>query len=538
MHSQFSFWLYPLLLFSLLAIVMRARLGIAWAWGFIIQVTLIGASAILGLAVGPDWLYAPLGLFLFVLFAVIPRVLLSRLDTAVSLLRAQQAIDYAHKLKFFYWGQSGQFWIDMTRANALFLERRVDEALAILAVWDKKKLPKAVTDVIHTYRLSGRAVLGQWQEIVDEYEKAAAAHASVSHRLTLAASRAYLEVGNADQAAYTLEKSQLTESRAGTKSVALTMLPYFALLGAISDTEKMFAIGDTGKQSLPDYVKVYWLARCQVAADRLGEAKVQFLKCFQLVEEQKGPANWQARIQNQLERLSSGEIVHLTGNVQEAIKKGRHIFEQCAFVEEIIFPHKNAFVVTFLITLILSVEVLILLPNNMSYHRLIIDNGILVSKEVLHGQWWRLITYMFLHAHISHALLNVIGLYWFGRMAVNIYGPGLFLFIYFATGMLSGMSHVLIAPAMDAVGASGAILGIFGAVAAGILRLKDKLPRGVRQQELSWMLGLALSQVVLDQIIPHVAWMAHLGGLVFGFLIGILLQPKKATDLKVAIQEA
>ncbi|MBX9951964.1 MAG: rhomboid family intramembrane serine protease [Candidatus Obscuribacterales bacterium] len=536
MPSQFSLWLYPLLLFSLLAIALRARLGFAWAWGFIVQVLAIGLCAILGLTIGPDWLYAPLGWALFVIFAVIPRILLSRLDTCVSLLRAKQAIDCAHKLKFFYWGQPGQFWIDMTTANALFLERKVDEALEILTSWEKKKLPSAVSDVIYTYRLSGRAVLGQWREIVDEYETAAAGNAKVSNRLSLAASRAYLEIGDADQAAFTLEQSQLSESRANSKSVALTLLPYFALLGAIPETEKMFEVGDGGKMALPEYVKLYWLARCQVAAEKFGEAKIGFLQCLDLIAAQNGPPNWLARVQHQLERVNSGEIVPLTGNVQSAIARGWHVFEQCDFVEKIIFPNKNSFVVTALITLILFVELIRAFPNQLSSDALFFCHlfGRLQAHEVMHGQWWRLITYLFLHAHLSHAVLNVIGLFWFGRMAVNIYGPGRFLFIYLAAGMLSGMSHVLLAPAMPAVGASGAIMGIFGAVAAGIWRLKDALPRGVRRQELSWMLGLALSQVFLDQYMPHVASMAHLGGLVFGFLIGLLIQPKKRESLSVA----
>ena len=537
MPSQFSLWLYPLLLFSLLALVMRVRLGLAWAWGFILQVLAIGACAILGLSVGPDWFFAPLGWVLFVLFAVIPRILLSRLDTCVSLLRANQAIDYAHKLKFFYWGQPGQFWIDMTRANALFLERRVDEALEILSSWEKKDIPKAVRDVVHTYRLSGHAVLGQWQEIVDEYEAAAADSAKVSHRLSLAASRAYLEVGNADQAAHTLEKSELSESRASTKSVALTLLPYFALLGAIPETEKMFSVGDSGKMALPEYVKLYWLARCQVAAGKLSEAKVQFLKCFDLIKEQSGPANWQARVQNQLDRVSNEEIVPVSGNVPEAVKRGWHIFDQCEFVERVIFPRKTPFVVIALITLILLTEVAVNHTGHLTQSSFFLA-GHLQAERVMQGEWWRLISYLFLHAHISHALLNVIGLFWFGKMAVNIYGPGRFVFIYFATGILSGMSHVLLVPAMPAVGASGAMMGIFGAVAAGIWRLKDRLPRGVRQQELSWMFGLALAQVVLDHFLPHVASMAHLGGLVFGFLIGILLQPQRKTKLSVVVQEA
>jgi membrane associated rhomboid family serine protease len=537
MQTQFSFWLYPLILFSVLALIMRLQLGLAWAWGFVVQVSLIGACGILGLAVGPDWIFAPLGWILFVLFAVIPRILLSRLDTCVSLLRANQAIEYAHKLKYFYWGQPGQFWIDMTRANSLFLERKVDEALEILSSWEKQKLPKAVSDVIHTYRLSGRAMLGQWQYIVDEYEAAAARQKNVSHRLSLAASRAYLEVGNADQAANTLEKSQLNESRASTKSVALTLLPYFALLGSTSDTEKMFAVGDSGKMALPEYVKLYWLARCQVAAENIGEAKIDFLKCSQLIQEQSGPANWLARVQNQLDRINKSEIVHVSGNVQSALNRGRKVFEQCEFVEKVIFPTRTSIVVAIFVVLILALETIRPIPQSSIVINLCHLFGRLDAHFVMQGQWWRLITYLFLHAHISHALLNVIGLFWFGRMTVNIYGPGRFVFIYLASGILSGMSHVLLAPEMPAVGASGAVMGLFGAVAAGIWRLKDSLPKGVRRQELAWMLGLALSQIVLDGFLPHVASMAHLGGLVFGFLLGLLLQPKKRTDLKVAVNE-
>lgn len=540
MPSQFSFWLYPLLMFSVLALCLRARLGFAWAWGFILQVLAIGACAILGLAFGPDWLYAILGWALFVLFAIIPRVLLSRLDSCVSLLRAKQAIEYAQMLKFFYWGQPGKFWIDMTKANALFLERRVDEALAILRSWEERILPKAVSDVVYTYRLSGRAVLGQWQEVVDEYESASAESAKVSNRLSLAASRAYLEVGNADQAAFALEQSQLSESRASTKSVALTLLPYFALLGALSETEKMFETSDSGQMALPEYVRVYWFARCLVAAEKLEEAKVQFVNCSEMIASQSGPANWQARVQHQLDRINSGEIVKLRGNIKSAVTRGWHTFEQCAFVEQIIFPHKTSFVVVALITVILSVQCLWFIPGTFFYvcREFCKMYWILQKPEVMNGEWWRLLTYLFLHANISHALLNVIGLFWFGRMAVNIYGPGRFLFIYLAAGMLSGMSHVLLAPAMPAIGASGAIMGIFGAVAAGIWRLKDSLPRGVRRQELSWMLGLALSQVVLDHYMPHVASMAHLGGLVFGFLLGLLLQPRKQAKLNLATQEA
>lgn len=535
MSTQFSLWLYPLVMFAALAVVLRLRLGLNWAWGFVIQVLLIGACGVAGLTVGPDWFFAALGWFFFVLFSILPKILLSRLDTSVSLLRSNDAIRYAHRLKFFYWGQPGQFWLDMTRANALFLERRVDDAMVILDLWEKKKIPNAVREVVYTYKLSGHAVLAQWDEIVREYEEAAAQpNLKVSPRLSLAASRAYLEVGDADQAAFTLERSLLSESRSSSKSTALTLVPYFALLGALRETEFALQTGSSGKDKLPNYVSTYWLARCLARSGQIAEAKLKLLHCLE--EAKDAPQNWQVRIQGQLEKLNSGTSNELTGNVKDAVRRGSEIFRQCQFVEKILSSRQSSPVVTFLVVLIFAIYVI----TDMHY---LVDSsevrlvsnalkvyGVLIPSSVMNGEYWRLFTYLFLHAHISHAALNILGLYWFGRMTVNIYGPLKFLIIYVVAGILSGVAHVVLAPDQNAVGASGAIMGIFGAAGAGIWLLKDQLPKGVRKQEITWMLCLAVSQVILDQFVPHVAAMAHLGGLIAGFLLGLLLGVSKPPE--------
>ena len=116
-----------------------------------------------------------------------------------------------------------------------------------------------------------------------------------------------------------------------------------------------------------------------------------------------------------------------------------------------------------------------------------------------------------------------MGLWWFGHVAKNVYGTTRFLAIYFVSGALSGVTHALLQPLDPAVGASGAVMGVFGAVLAAVFRLKSDLPERIRNIELSWMAGLALAQVVLDQIIPQVAAFAHLGGLVSGFIIGLIV---------------
>jgi membrane associated rhomboid family serine protease len=70
-------------------------------------------------------------------------------------------------------------------------------------------------------------------------------------------------------------------------------------------------------------------------------------------------------------------------------------------------------------------------------------------------------------------------------------------------------------------------MGVFGAATAGIFRSKQILPESIRRTEVAWMLGLAAAQVALDQIVPHVAVFAHLGGLVAGMVLGLIIPLRK-----------
>ncbi len=89
------------------------------------------------------------------------------------------------------------------------------------------------------------------------------------------------------------------------------------------------------------------------------------------------------------------------------------------------------------------------------------------------------------------------------------------------------MSEVMWSQSLIAIGASGSVMGVFGATAGAVFRCKDFLPANLRKSELNWMVRLALLQIILDQVIPHVAVFAHLGGLVAGLMLGLLLPVRK-----------
>jgi membrane associated rhomboid family serine protease len=160
-------------------------------------------------------------------------------------------------------------------------------------------------------------------------------------------------------------------------------------------------------------------------------------------------------------------------------------------------------------------------------------DGALSMQALRQGQAWTLFTHMWLHAGITHLVFNMMALAQLGREIAPLFGARLrgslvFLGLFVVCGLAGGAAFVLINPTGVAVGASGAICGIWGAGArlSGQGTLKDALTgpaaRGfVMMNVILIVLGLVLSGLKSVGI----AWEAHLGGYLAGvFLIGPALR--------------
>ena len=95
------------------------------------------------------------------------------------------------------------------------------------------------------------------------------------------------------------------------------------------------------------------------------------------------------------------------------------------------------------------------------------------------GQWWRLLTAVFVHLYLLHLLLNMWALWNVGRLAERFYGSGAFVFLYLASGVLGNLASVAWDPSKISAGASGAIFGILGAYLAFLAHPDSRLPRQV-----------------------------------------------------------
>jgi rhomboid protease GluP len=141
----------------------------------------------------------------------------------------------------------------------------------------------------------------------------------------------------------------------------------------------------------------------------------------------------------------------------------------------------------------------------------------------LTGQWWRLLTYMFMHGGILHIAFNMWCLWDLGALSESLYGPVTYAAIYLITGVAAGLSSVAWNPGVLSVGASGAIFGLAGAMIASFALGEFSLPNIAIRGTLRSLLIFAAFNLFFGSMFAGVDNAAHIGGLVSGLILGALI---------------
>ena len=145
---------------------------------------------------------------------------------------------------------------------------------------------------------------------------------------------------------------------------------------------------------------------------------------------------------------------------------------------------------------------------------------------IAQGQWWRLFTVMFLHESPIHIFTNMLSLYFIGPLVERLYGTGKYLLLYFGTGLIASLTFYFMVPGGLAVGASGAIAGIFGVMGAFFFANRTQLGPIANSMLQQWAFWLGLNVLFNIYDSSGIAWQAHLGGLLAGLVLGFVLAPK------------
>ncbi|WP_054749533.1 rhomboid family intramembrane serine protease [Lacticaseibacillus thailandensis] len=148
------------------------------------------------------------------------------------------------------------------------------------------------------------------------------------------------------------------------------------------------------------------------------------------------------------------------------------------------------------------------------------------------GQWWRLVTPIFLHIGIVHLLVNMMSLWFLGRMTETVFGHWRFLAIYLVSGIVGNFGGMIFDSA-NSVGA-GASTSLFGLLGAFLMlgdnfRHNPAINAAVRQFAIVVVINL-----VFDLTQPSIDIAGHIAGLIGGFLIaGAVGVPRVGTIRRV-----
>jgi membrane associated rhomboid family serine protease len=160
------------------------------------------------------------------------------------------------------------------------------------------------------------------------------------------------------------------------------------------------------------------------------------------------------------------------------------------------------------------------------------------GPAVAAGEWWRLLTYAFLHAPLAggglgilHIGFNMYALFLFGPIMEDLYGRLEFAAIYLLCALGGSVLTLMATPNQAVLGASGAIFGIFGL--GFVVWRRHRVALNPQSRMILSQVGMLLvvNLVITFAFSTLISWTGHVGGLLVGGVIGFLLPPTGGTTL-------
>lgn len=230
--------------------------------------------------------------------------------------------------------------------------------------------------------------------------------------------------------------------------------------------------------------------------------------------------------------LEGNKPVELTDHIQQLQSYLSHMFEQKRkeFMNVLSFGKPR---ITYLFILINIVMFLILEGSGGSTNiDTLIQLGAKFNPAILiNGEWWRIFTSMFLHIGFFHLFMNMLALFYLGVTVERIFGSLRFITIYLLAGIGGGLASFASSFQVSA-GASGAIFGLFGALLFFGFIHKKIFYRTMGRS----LITIIVLNLVFGLLVPQIDMGAHLGGLIFGFIIASVVHLPNKKEKKYFLQ--
>jgi rhomboid protease GluP len=139
------------------------------------------------------------------------------------------------------------------------------------------------------------------------------------------------------------------------------------------------------------------------------------------------------------------------------------------------------------------------------------------------GEWWRLLTNVFVHGGLLHIAFNMWCLWNLGALCESLYGRWTYAAIYLICGVGASLASAAWHPYVPSVGASGAIFGLAGALIAAFKLGEFSVPRAALSGTLRSLGAFVVYNLIFGFALPGIDNTAHIGGLITGLIVGALI---------------
>lgn len=149
--------------------------------------------------------------------------------------------------------------------------------------------------------------------------------------------------------------------------------------------------------------------------------------------------------------------------------------------------------------------------------------GANVGVLTFSGQWWRLLTCVFVHGGLLHIGFNMWCLWYLGELCESLYGRWTYAAIYLICGVGSSLASAAWHPFIPSVGASGAIFGLAGALITALKLGEFSVPRSALSGMMRSLGAFVVYNLLFGAVMPGIDNTAHIGGLITGVVVGALV---------------
>jgi membrane associated rhomboid family serine protease len=329
---------------------------------------------------------------------------------------------------------------------------------------------------------------------------------------------AYGYKGDLDQAARML--ARLEDVCAGRDDAAIWIhrgrMMFLALAGRVAAVEALVA--PRAAKHMSRAARSYWYA---VALDRHGDGRAALAAYEKARSQSRGRPR--ALIERALSRMPDATMIDVPPLASELV--ARVEAEAPPAVTLHIAPRGPWATRALAVALLAWAGAIAMFVGDSNDVGVIMRGGAMVRDFVAGGEWWRLLSAVFVHIGGLHLLVNAIGLWFLGRLCEELFGSVRMLAIFGFAGVASMFTSFAASPVGVSAGASGAVLGVLGAVFVEITLHRKRHRTAWRRGMWGGLAVVTIAQLATDFMYPATDQWAHAGGLVAGTIAGIALSP-------------